>query len=511
MSHRGIRTRRARGALTAGVALAAAAGLLTAAPAAQAVSGEPAATGDHAFTARLVIGEGDTMRGCSAALVHQQWLLTATSCFASTPGAAVKPGKPALKSTATLGGKTLEIVEVVPRDDRDVAMARLAEPVTTVQPVKLAADAPVAGETLLGAGFGRTRTEWVPNQPHTGEFRVDSATATTVALTGQDGVSVCKGDTGGPALRGTDSGVELTAVHSRSWQGGCFGQAETETRTGAVDARADGLAGWVTDVRNRDRSHSADIDGDGKADLVVLRSNGDIVVHRNQGDSFAPGRVMSGGWGRFVTWKDLGRLYFADVNGDRKADMIVHTNDGNIEVRTNHGTYWDQGTHWSGGWGRFIDGSDMGRLYFEDVNGDRKADLIVHTSDGNIAVRTNRGTYWDSGTHWSTGWGRFVTWKDMGRLYFEDVNGDGKADLIVHTSDGNIAVRTNHGTYWDSGTHWSTGWGRFIDGSDMGTLMFGDATGDGKADLFVHTKDGEVAVRTNHGNYWDSGKVMITL
>ncbi|MFC7816909.1 trypsin-like serine protease, partial [Streptomyces sp. NPDC057367] len=123
MSHRGIRTRRARGALTAGVALAAAAGLLTAAPAAQAVSGEPAATGDHAFTARLVIGEGDTMRGCSAALVHQQWLLTATSCFASTPGAEVKSGKPALKSTATLGGKTLEIVEVVPRDDRDVAMA----------------------------------------------------------------------------------------------------------------------------------------------------------------------------------------------------------------------------------------------------------------------------------------------------------------------------------------------------------------------------------------------------
>ncbi|WCN01321.1 FG-GAP-like repeat-containing protein [Streptomyces sp. M92] len=508
---RGIRTRRARGALTAGVALAAAAGLLTAAPAAQAVSGEPAATGDHAFTARLVIGEGDTMRGCSAALVHQQWLLTATSCFASTPGAAVKPGKPALKSTATLGGKTLEIVEVVPRDDRDVAMARLAEPVTTVQPVKLAADAPVAGETLLGAGFGRTRTEWVPNQPHTGEFRVDSATATTVALTGQDGVSVCKGDTGGPALRGTDSGFELTAVHSRSWQGGCFGQAETETRTGAVDARVDGLAGWVTDVRNRDRSYSADIDGDGKNDLVVLRSDGYVVVHRNQGDSFAPGRVMSGGWDLFVTWKDLGRLYFADVNGDRRADMIVHTNDGNIEVRTNHGTYFDHGTHWSGGWDLFLDGSELGRLYFADVNGDRKADMIVHTKDGNIEVRTNRGTYWDQGTHWSGGWDLFLTWKDLGRLYFADVNGDRKADMIVHTNDGNIAVRTNRGTYWDQGTHWSGGWDLFIDGSKLGTLKFGDASGDGKADMFVHTKDGRVAVRTNHGTYWDSGKVMIRL
>nr|WP_257003193.1 trypsin-like serine protease [Streptomyces sp. Alain-F2R5] len=455
MFNRGIRTRRARGALTAGTALAATVGLLTAVPAAQAVSGEPAATGDHAFTARLVIGEGDAMRGCSAALVHQQWLLTATSCFAATPGGEVKAGKPAMKSTAILGGQNLDIVEVVPRDDRDVAMVRLAQPVTAVKPVGLAADAPVAGETLIGAGFGRTRTEWVPNQVHTGEFRVDSATDTTLALTGQDGASVCMGDTGGPALRSTGGEVELTAVHSRSWQGGCFGS--TETRTGAVDARVDGLAGWVKDVRNRDRSYSADIDGDGKDDLVVLRSNGDVAVHRNQGNTFAPGRVMSGGWGRFVTWKDLGRLYFADVNGDRKADMIVHTNDGNIEVRFNHGTYWDQGTHWSGGWGRFLDGSDLGRLYFADVNGDRKADMIVHTNDGNIEVRFN------------------------------------------------------HGTYWDQGTHWSGGWGLFIDGSKLGTLMFGDATGDGKADLFVHTKDGRVAVRTNHGTYWDQGKFMITL
>lgn len=158
MLNKGIRTRRARGALAGGTVLTAAAALLTAVPAAQAISGEPAAATDHAFTARLHIGEGDTLRGCSAALVHQQWLLTATSCFAATPGGEVKSGKPALKSTATLGGKTLGIVEVVPRDDRDVAMVRLAEPVTTVEPVRLAADAPVAAETLLGAGFGRTRT-----------------------------------------------------------------------------------------------------------------------------------------------------------------------------------------------------------------------------------------------------------------------------------------------------------------------------------------------------------------
>lgn len=100
----------------------------------------------------------------------------------------------------------------------------------------------------------------------------------------------------------------------------------------------------------------------------------------------------------------------------------------------------------------------------------------------------------------------------MGRLYFSDVTGDGKADLIVHTREGNIAVRKNTGTAFDGGTSWSNGWGRFVDGTDMGVLRFADTTGDKKADLFVYTKaDGAVSVRKNMGNYFDGGTVMITL
>ncbi|MEV6355594.1 fusidic acid esterase FusH, partial [Streptomyces hydrogenans] len=73
-------------------------------------------------------------------------------------------------------------------------------------------------------------------------------------------------------------------------------------------------------------------------------------------------------------------------------------------------------------------------------------------------------------------------------------------------------VRKNMGTYFDGGTHWSAGWGRFVTGDDMGRLRFGDTTGDGKADMYVHViGNGEVSVRKNMGTYFDGGTLMITL
>lgn len=228
----------------AGLACAAAVGMLTSVPSARAIAGDPAPAGSHLYTAQLRIGENDATRGCSGVLVSKQWMLTAANCFAATPGAEVPAGKPALKSTATLGKQSVDIVEVVPRNDRDVVMARLSQPIANVTPVTLSGVAPAPGETLTGVGFGRTKTVWVPDAPHTGSFRVDSADATTTAVTGTDGAAICQGDTGGPLLRVKDGKAELVALHSRSWQGGCL--ASQETRTGAVDARS---TTWPTGSR----------------------------------------------------------------------------------------------------------------------------------------------------------------------------------------------------------------------------------------------------------------------
>nr|WP_239158324.1 trypsin-like serine protease [Streptomyces sp. SID13726] len=252
---------------SAGAALVGAvatAGALTAVPA-HAVAGDPVSTGSYAFTAKVSLGADDTARACSGALVASDWIVTAASCFAADPEVpTVAAGKPALKATATVAGKTSAVVQLVPRTGRDLVLARLARPVTGVTPVAVAATAPVAGDSLRAVGYGRTATDWLTATAHTTTFAVGAVGADALTLTGQDG-ALCQGDTGGPLLRETNGTTELVGVGSRSWQGGCLG--ETETRTGAIAARSDDLASWVSATTGP--APVTDFNCDGVQDIAV--------------------------------------------------------------------------------------------------------------------------------------------------------------------------------------------------------------------------------------------------
>ncbi|MGC9443267.1 S1 family peptidase, partial [Streptomyces sp. WG5] len=325
---------RSRAAITAGLMATAVAAACLTTGTAQAATGPAATDGTYAFTARLQIG--DNQRACSAVLIDPRWLATAASCFADDLGGGqVAAGKPKWKVQAVVGPNAdadspVDVVELAPRTDRDMVLARLAAPVTDVAPVAFAATAPTPGEELTVAGFGRTEDEWAPLSPHTASFTVESVSDTTIALDGTtDTDAICAGDAGGPIVRQKSGVYELVALASQSWQGGCWGTDPAETRNNAVSPRVDGSAvqAWARETREQLREvvYAADVNGDGLSDLIVLSRDGEITVRTARerfaskpGDPvyrFNPPVHWSAGWSNFLGQEGKGRLYFADING----------------------------------------------------------------------------------------------------------------------------------------------------------------------------------------------------
>jgi hypothetical protein len=167
----------------------------------------------------------------------------------------------------------------------------------------------------------------------------------------------------------------------------------------------------------------ADVNGDGKRDLIMQGLDNNFYVSLSTGTGFTGAQSWMKHGGDFIP----GEAQYADVNGDGKADLIMQGLDNNFYVSLSTGAGFTGAQSWMKHGGDFI----PGEAQYVDLNGDRKADLIMQGLDNNFWVSLSTGTGFTGAQSWIKHSGSFVP----GEAQYADLNGDGKTDLIMQGLD----------------------------------------------------------------------------
>jgi Big-like domain-containing protein/VCBS repeat protein/FG-GAP repeat protein len=220
-------------------------------------------------------------------------------------------------------------------------------------------------------------------------------------------------------------------------------------------------AGEITDVA------VADLNGDGKPDLIVASYGSSVSVLLNEGN---------GTFGKEVTLGFCGvSVAVGDVNGDGIPDIVAAGCGVNVALGNGDGTFQPAVNYGSGGSGALC-------VAIVDVNGDGHPDLVVtnESGEGNgdgvvgVLLGNGDGTFqpavgYDSG-------GGFAE-----AVAVADVDGDGKPDLEVTNAYSNtvgVLLGNGDGTFQAPVT--------FNSGGTVPlSVVAADVNGDGKPDLII--------------------------
>ncbi|MFP2931889.1 FG-GAP-like repeat-containing protein [Pyxidicoccus sp. 3LG] len=208
----------------------------------------------------------------------------------------------------------------------------------------------------------------------------------------------------------------------------------------------DGLAGgWRVERHPR---ILADVNGDDRADIVGFNTYG-VDVALSTGAGFSPKQQWLADFGHddiAGAWRvDRNPRLLADVNGDGKADIVGFGYWG-TEVALSTGTGFSPKQQWIGAFGYEENTAGGWRVdkhvrTLADMNNDGRADIIGFGYAG-VYISLSTGTSFAPEQLWLAdfGYSSGLTWRvEQNPRTAADINGDGRADIIGF---GNKGVHT---------------------------------------------------------------------
>ena len=192
---------------------------------------------------------------------------------------------------------------------------------------------------------------------------------------------------------------------------------------------------------------TADVNGDGKADLVGFGSDG-VYVSLSQSSGwkteFGPITRVTDLFSEHRGWGNASDVHMADVNGDGRDDIVGFKDDG-VHVALSNTSSHRLGTDTASFIGRSnavlreFGGGQWSSIHnprmLADVNGDGKADIVGFGGNGvrvSFSTSTNQAASFEPSNNptndefgSATGWRSWNSTRDV-----VDINNDGKADIV---------------------------------------------------------------------------------
>lgn len=314
----------------------------------------------------------------------------------------------------------------------------------------------------------------------------------------------------------------------------------------------------AVDVGERSAPAMIDIDFDGDLDLFVGSAAGNIWFFENIGNNLTPVFKLDTPKFEGIYVGRNSVPLFADVNLQRKFDLLVGTVEGKVWLFMNRGTrkkpafeknrpqkvvefglethavpsltdwdgdgdldlfvgmkngtislYTNEGDRFFPDWKLasenylLIDTGGESAPYFVDFDADGDEDMVMGSSNHTVGLFENREqlgrrVLWPINTN-IFNFNKLVVTGQRASITTGDLDGDGDLDMIVGEANGNLNYYRNDGSATEPDWTLVTEELMFITGMENSAPALGDIDGDKDLDLLVGDKEGRLAFIENVG------------